>query len=62
LWFGEENRTYFVLGLTARHPLLHAIPRRFRRHTYTTTLYSVHFGDSIEAIDSRPCHPEVALL
>jgi hypothetical protein len=65
LWFGEEHRSYFVLGLSVRHPLLRAIPRRFRRRTYRTNLYTVSWKDDDHPVitpDKRPCQPEVALL
>jgi hypothetical protein len=65
LWLGEERTSYFVLGLSSRHPLLRAIPRAFRRHTYRTNLYAVHWHDGRDAaagLDDRMCQPEVALL
>ena len=61
----EPGRAYFVLGLDERDPLLRAIPRSARRHTYRTNLYAVHWDDGradADALDGRPCHPEVALL
>ena len=61
--FADEKTSYFVLGLSARHPLLGAIPRFFRRHTYRTQLYAVDWeGVDAFAFDDRPCQPEVALL
>jgi hypothetical protein len=64
-WFDDGGRGYFVLGLSERHPLLNAIPRKLRRHTYRTNLYAVHWEDgraAAGALDGRPCQPEVALL
>ena len=64
-WFEDGGRGYFVLGLAEDSPLLRAIPRRLRRHTYHTNLYAVHFDDgrdAVAALDARPCQPEVALL
>jgi hypothetical protein len=62
----DSQRRYFVLGLADRHPLLRAIPRRLRRHTYRTNLYAVHWNDghaAVAALDnSRIFQPEVALL
>jgi hypothetical protein len=55
----------FVLGLSARHPLLGTIPKSLRRFTYRTNLYAVHWPDgraAAEALDGRVCQPEVALL
>ena len=54
-----------MLGLAEGNPLLSAIPGRLRRHTYHTNLYAVHWDDgrdAVEALDGRPCQPEVALL
>ena len=65
MWMHDHYRGYFVLGLDERDPLLRAIPRSTRRHTYRTNLYAVHWDDGradAEALDGRPCHPEVALL
>jgi hypothetical protein len=65
MWMHDHGRGYFVLGLDERDPLLRAIPRSARRHTYRTNLYAVHWDDGradADALDGRPCHPEVALL
>jgi hypothetical protein len=64
-WHDDGGRGYFVLGLAEGNALRSAIPRRLRRHTYHTNLYAVHWDDgrdAVEALDGRPCHPEVALL
>jgi hypothetical protein len=61
----DLGHRYFVLGLSERHPLLRAIPRTFRAHTYHTNLYVVHWDDGraeAESLDGRICQPEVALL
>jgi hypothetical protein len=62
---GQVKRSNFVLGLSSRHPLLGAIPGRFRRHTYRTQLYVVDWEEGASsrlALDDRPAQPEVALL
>jgi hypothetical protein len=64
-WYDDGGRGYFALGLAEGNALLSAVPKRLRRQTYHTNLYAVHWDDgrdAVEALDGRPCQPEVALL
>jgi hypothetical protein len=64
-WRDDRGHGHLVLGLGERHPLLRGIPRASCAHAYRTRLYAVHWPDSwlaAEALDARPCQPEVALL
>ncbi len=56
---------HLVLGLSSRSPLLAAVRKSFFPREYGSTLYAVHWEDGTEAVhalDSRPCHVEVATL
>lgn len=62
---GELSRAQLVLGLSERHAQLQAVPRGMVSYAYRTNLYAVHWDDgraAAEALDGRPCDPEVALL
>ncbi len=56
---------YLALGLSARHPALRAVRRRFAHRRYDSRLYVVHWPDgrsAADALDDRIAFPEVALL
>jgi hypothetical protein len=52
-----------VLGLSAQHPLLDAVQRRFHAPHYRTCIEIVNWPTQVvPVLDSRPVQPEIALL
>jgi len=52
-----------VLGLSAQHPVLDALQRRFHARHYRTCIETVCWpGENAPALDGRPPQPEAALL
>ncbi len=61
----ESGIRYLTLGLSSRNPMLEAVRRAFAPREYGSALYAVHWKDgvaAVRALDSRPCHVEVATL
>ena len=54
-----------TLGFAHGHPLLRVIQRTYAHRAYESLLYAVHWEDgaaSVDALDGRVPHPEVATL
>jgi hypothetical protein len=61
----DRGIRHLVLGLSTRNPLLDPVRQAFAPREYGSTLYAVHWedgADAVQALDSRPCHVEVATL
>jgi len=62
---GRTGLEFLVLGAATRHPLAHAVSRRYRHRRYVSRLYLAHWpedGPLTGTIDGRVPHPEVAVL
>jgi len=60
----QRGFDYLVLGLTESHPLHKVFDSAFPHYRYTSTLYTVHWGEQIvtDDVNERIPHLEIAIL